>query len=384
MSAEDLPEPDREGDAPHPRHSTKLVGQAAAEATFLEAHTGGKLHHAWLITGPRGVGKATLAWRIARFLLASPMDSDAGLFGAPEPPATLDTDPDHPVARRMAALTEGRLFLLRRGPTDKGDRLSADLRVAEVRKLQNFFTMSATEGGRRVVIVDTVDEMTDQAANALLKMLEEPPRDATLLLISHQPARLLPTIRSRCRVLRCAPLGPDDLARALAPLGVDTGDAGGLAALAGGSVGTALRLAEMDGLQTYAALTNLFDGAPGIDRPAALRLADSVAGKASEARFDMLVTLIDIFLARLAHAGIAGPPDPEIVPGEATVLARLAPDAQAARVWAGLQQRLGNRARAGRAVNLDPAALVLDMLLSVDTAAAPPPETPAAPPQGAR
>lgn len=375
MSTDPLPEPDREGDAPHPRHSTTLIGQSAAEAAFLAAHTEGKLHHAWLITGPRGVGKATLAWRIARFLLTTPVAAEAGLFGAPEAPETLDTDPDHPVARRMAALTEGRLFLLRRGPNDKGDRLSADLRVAEVRKLQNFFTMSATEGGRRVVIVDTVDEMTDQAANALLKMLEEPPRDAILLLISHQPARLLPTIRSRCRVLRCAPLAPDDLARALAPLGVDTGDAGGLAALAGGSVGTALRLADLDGLQTYAALTNLFDSAPGIDRPATLRLADSVAGPGSDARFDMLVTLIDIFLARLAHAGISGPPEVGIVPGEAVVLARLSPDAQAARHWAGLQQQLGNRARAGRAVNLDPAALVLDMLLSIDTAAAPPPGT---------
>jgi DNA polymerase-3 subunit delta' len=374
MSGAELPEPDREGDAPHPRHSAALYGQQAAEAAFLDAYREGKLHHAWLITGPRGVGKATLAWRIARFLLTAPEPADAGLFGAPEPPATLESDPEHPVARRIAALTEGRLFLLRRGSTDKGDRLSADLRVGEVRKLQNFFAMSATEGGRRVVIVDTVDEMTDQAANALLKMLEEPPRDAVLLLISHQPARLLPTIRSRCRVLRCAPLGPGDLTRALAPLGLGesaSGNADGLAILAGGSVGAALRIAELDGLQSYAALIGLFDGAPGIDRPAALRLADSVAGPGNDARFGLLVTLVDIFLSRLARTGVSGPPDMEIAPGEAMLLARLAPDARAARHWAGLQQQLGARARAGRAVNLDPAALVLDMLLAIDTAAAP-------------
>lgn len=373
MTDETLPEPDREDPAPHPRHTPALFGQRPAEAAFLEAHNSGKLHHAWLITGPRGVGKATLAWRIARFLLTTADAGDAGLFGASAAPATLDADPDHPAVRRIGALTEGRLFLLRRGPTDKGDRLSADLRVAEVRKLQNFFNMSATEGGRRVVIVDTVDEMTDAAANALLKMLEEPPRDAVLLLISHQPARLLPTIRSRCRVLRCAPLGPADLARALAPLDLsdeDAVDPEGLAALAGGSVGAALRIAGLNGVQTYAALVALFDGAPDIDRASALRLAESVAGPGNDARFDLLVALVDIFLARLAHSGVSGPL-PEIAPGEATVLARLAPDAAAARHWAEVQQRLGARARAGRAVNLDPAALVLDMLLSIDTAAAP-------------
>jgi len=137
MSADapDLPEPDRAPGAPHPRETLRLFGQARAEADFLASFTTGRLHHSWLITGPRGVGKATLAWRIARFLLSVP-EGD-GLF-APAAPASLDTPPDHPVTRRSVALAEPRLFLLRRGPNDKGTALSADIRVDEARKPTRF------------------------------------------------------------------------------------------------------------------------------------------------------------------------------------------------------------------------------------------------------
>ncbi|MGR3697468.1 MAG: DNA polymerase III subunit delta', partial [Roseovarius sp.] len=134
-----LPEPDRVEGAPHPRETVQLFGQDAAESEFLDAFNTGRLHHGWLITGPRGVGKATLAWRIARFLLATPLVQEEGLFGAPPAPVTLDVSADHPVARRMLALSDPGLFLLRRGPTDKGDRLAAEIRVSEVRKLGNFF-----------------------------------------------------------------------------------------------------------------------------------------------------------------------------------------------------------------------------------------------------
>ena len=208
-----LPEPDRIDGAPHPRETARLIGHGAAEAAFLSAFRQGRLHHGWLISGPKGVGKATLAWRMARFLLATPED-DGGMF-APAPPETLDIAEDHPVARRMRAMAEPRLVLLRRGPNDKGTALSQVISVDEVRKVKSFFTLSAADGGRRVAIVDAADEMNTSAANALLKLLEEPPTGATLLLIAHQPNRLLPTIRSRCRTLRLQPLGPADLSQAL-------------------------------------------------------------------------------------------------------------------------------------------------------------------------
>ena len=266
------PEPDRVEGAPHPRETRALCGQARAEAAFLDAHAGGRLHHAWLLTGPRGVGKATLAWRIARFLLTEPPAADgAGLFGdTPPAPTSLDVPEDHPALRRMEALAEPSLFLLRRAWDDKArpPRLKTVITVDEVRRLKGFFALSAADGGRRVVIVDAADEMNANAANALLKLLEEPPAGAVLLLVSHQPSRLLPTIRSRCRELRLETLGAEDMAAALAAAGHAPGEeAEALAELAGGSVGEAVRLANLDGLAAYRSLVALFAGAPGIDRP---------------------------------------------------------------------------------------------------------------------
>ncbi len=360
----DLPLPDQIDGAPHPRETPCLYGQGAAEAAFLQAYTSGRLHHGWLICGPRGVGKATLAWKLARFLLAAPPD-DGGMVAAP-PPQSLDTAEDHPVSRRLRAGADGGLLVIRRGYDDKG-RLRQVIRVDDMRKLHGFFGLSAAGDWRRVVIVDAADEMNPNAANALLKALEEPPAHATLLLIAHQPSRLLPTIRSRCRELRLAPLAGNDFALALEQAGVSDQNAT-LAELSGGSVGAAIALAQGGGAEIYATLIQLFQGLPRIDRPRALALAESAAGRGNEARFDLILTLFDLFLTRLARAGILGP-GPEAVPGEAALLARMAPDNGAARSFAALAERLGARARHGRAVNLDPAALVLDMVLQTEAEA---------------
>ncbi len=369
MNDETIPEPDRVPGAPHPRETARLFGQGAAEAAFLEAHRSGRLHHAWMITGPKGIGKATLAWRIARFLLTDESGSDAGLFGASEPPDSLDTDPGHPAVRRMMAGAEPRFFLLRRGWDDKGKRIRAEITVDETRKLKTFFGMSAADGGRRVVIVDAADEMNVSAANALLKVLEEPPKGAVLLLVAHQPARLLPTIRSRCRELRCSGLAPSELAPALEQAGVASG-AGALAALSGGSVGAAVAMAAEDGPALYARIAALVGTAPRLDRPAAVKLAEEAAVRGREARRDLMLELLELLLARLARAGAGHPPPFEAAPGEGDLLARLAPDPAAGRRWAELQQALSDRARQGLAVNLDASGLILDMVLKINETAA--------------
>ena len=368
--SDDIPEPDRIFGAPHPRETDRLIGQTGAEAAFLAAYNRGRLHHGWLITGARGVGKATMAWRLARFLLATP-ETDGGMF-APAPPDSLDVSATHPVARRMVALSEPRLFLLRRPYDDKAARLKQDITVDEVRRMKSFFTLSAADGGHRVAIIDAVDDMNTSAANALLKLLEEPPARVTLLLVAHQPARLLPTIRSRCRELRLGPLSPADLSEALTAAGgeVASQDRIALAELAGGSVGAAFAMTNLDGLNLYARLIRLFATLPRLDRPQALALADAGAARGAEAQFELIVTLIDLFLARLARAGTTGHPAPAAAPGEADLIARLSPNPIIARHWAELAQSIGLRARRGKAVNLDPAALLLDMVLRIDEAAA--------------
>jgi DNA polymerase III subunit delta' len=369
MSDDSPPEPDRIEGAPRPRETPQLYGQAPAEADFLTAYKSGRLHSGWLIAGPNGVGKATLAYRIATFLLAEQPDDGGGLFGAPPPPATLDISPDHPDARLVRAGSHPRLMVIRRAIDEKTNKLRTQITVDEVRRLRNFFNLSATDGGRRVVIVDPADEMNPSAANAILKVLEEPPARTTLLLVTHRPSGLLPTIRSRCRVLRCQALDADALAAALAPMDLAVPATEGMAVLAGGSVGNAIRLLQQDGLATYADLVRLFATLPRFDRTVALRLADSCTGKGAEPRFAHVLDLMDIFLARAAQAGITGEPAVQAVPGEARLLARLSPHDHAARNWATLQQDLGARARHGKAVNLDPASLILDMLFRIEETA---------------
>lgn len=365
----ELPEPDRLPGAPHPRETAQLFGQARAEADFLEAYTTGRLHHGWLLTGLRGTGKATLAWRIARFLLATPPDDGGGLFGAPPPPQNLDIPYEHPVATRMRAMAEPGLFVLRRGPNDKGDRISDDIRVIEVRKLKGFFSLSAADGGRRVVIVDAADDLNTSSANAILKLLEEPPARTTLLMIAHQPARLLPTIRSRCRELRLGPLGPEHMRAALEQAEVTLPpDTAALTELSAGSVGEAVRLVNEGGLPLYAEIVAVLASLPRLDRPRALALAELAAVKSGE-KFPLFLHLFDLALSRLARAAATGQPLPEAAPGETAAFARLAPDARAARAWAEAAQATTARLAHGRAVNIDPASLVLDTFFKLQSAA---------------
>ena len=366
--AEDFPEPDRVEGAPHPRETLSLFGHETAETAFLEAIHSGRMHHAWLITGPKGIGKATLAWRVARFLLATPMDQADALFAAP-PPETLDIAPDHPVAHRIHALSEPGLFLLRRAWDREKKRLKTVITVDEVRRMKDFFGLSAGGNGRRVVIVDAAEEMNQNAANALLKMLEEPPKNAVLLLVSHQPSRLLPTIRSRCRTLPLGAVSHDAMTGALQQAGIEADDGAALAELAAGSVGEAVAMIQQEGLTLYAEIMALFATLPHMDRARVVRLADQGGAKGAEARFDLALDLIDRLLSRLARTGATGRAPVEILPGEADLLTRLAPDMRAGRAWADLSADLTSRARRGKSVNLDPAALLLDMCLRIGTTA---------------
>ena len=363
--SDDTPTPDQIDGALHPRETAQLIGQDAPQTAFLDAFNSGKLHHAWLLTGPRGVGKATLAWRIARFLLATP-DSDGGMFDAPAP-TSLDVSAEHPVARRIASGGEAGLKSVTRTVNPDTKRMRKQIVVDDIRALNGFFQMSAADGGRRVVIIDDADEMNVNAANALLKMLEEPPARATLLLISHQPSGLLPTIRSRCRTLRLGTLDRDQMGAALAASGVTiSGDTAALAELSGGSVGGALRLSLMDGLDLYAELISLLGSLPRLDRARALKLSEAAAQRGAEARLILLFDLLNLALTRLARTGATGAPPPvEAAPREAEILARLAPTPHQGRIWADTAAAISARAQHGLAVNLDPAALVLDTLFKL-------------------
>ena len=362
----DLPQADRIAGLPHPCETEHLFGHDAACAQVLEAFNGDRMHHAWMLTGPKGIGKASLAYQIARFLLATAPPGDS-LFGTRPLTTSLFVPADHPVASRIRAGSEPGLCILRRPVDDKTSKLKTVIPVDTVRELRRFFNLSAGGNGRRVVIVDCTDEMNANAANALLKVLEEPPQDAVLLLVTHQPSQILPTIRSRCRTLACTPLSPEDLQHAFAQALPEQTFDPGLTALVAGSVGQAAKLSLTGGADTYGAIVSLCQGLPQLDRSALLKLANST-GRASDGKLEQLLDLLDLFLARLARAGVS-PPVQEAARGEAEVFARLCPGPAAARIWADAQLELSQRAWQGKTANLDPSSLILDMGLKIEETA---------------
>jgi DNA polymerase III subunit delta' len=268
--ATEVPEPDRVEGHPHPRQTYNLIGQNAALSNAERAIRGGVPPQAWLISGPAGIGKATLAYRIARYLLR---------YGATaEGPADLSLADNDFVSRQIEARAHPGLLVLKRQINEKTGKLKTILEVDEIRRLGNFFGMTSGAGGWRVAIVDSADEMNDNAGNALLKILEEPPPRGLLMLISHAPGRLLPTIRSRCRRLDLKPIDKARLSAALATMLPDATDADRavLADISEGSLGLALRLADKDGLALAREAEALLQSRRP-DVPALLALCDRVA-----------------------------------------------------------------------------------------------------------
>ncbi len=280
-----------------PRANPLLLGHAAAEAVLAEAARGGRLHHAWLLAGPAGIGKATLAFRFARWLLA----------GAPSG-AGLALDPAHPTFRRVAAGSHADLLTIERGFDDKRRRQKREILVDDVRVLGGFLRLTPAEGGWRVVVIDGAEALNRNAANGLLKLLEEPPPRAILLLVCSAPGRLLPTIRSRCRTLRLAPLAAPIMETLLARLLPETAQAerARLAALAEGSPGRALALAEEDGLRRAGLVAELLVALPTLSAAESHAFADRVLG-GDEGGFDMFTDLLRDTIARaLREAGRGG------------------------------------------------------------------------------
>ena len=260
-----------------PRETSVLYGHADAERTLLEAYQSTRMAHAWLIGGPPGIGKATLAYRLARFILAHPDPKAADVQAA----TSLAVDPDNLVARRVAAQAQGDLLVLERVINEKTDKLFTVIRVEDVRRSVSFFGSTAGEGGWRIAIVDAVDDMDRPSANALLKVLEEPPARTLLLLLSHAPGRELPTIRSRCRRMLLRALETDEVTRALATAtGRDAAESEVVAAAAAsdGSVGRALRFLDGPALALRQRILDLLAQLPNPDPRALHALGDALSG----------------------------------------------------------------------------------------------------------
>ena len=372
--------------APEPRANPHFEGHEAAAEEMLASASSGRIHHAWLITGPRGVGKATLAFRFARFLLSGGgrADNGPGLFGD-EPAPGLDMAPQSPVFQRVAAGGHADLFTLERGfvkeagkgndNDDRSRRRSSVIGVDDVRAANSFLTLTAMEGGWRVVIVDGAEDMNPSAANALLKTLEEPPAHAILLLVSHAPGRLLPTIKSRCRRLALGKLPEATVEGLIERYRPDiTGEERrALAMIGDGSIGRALQLADAGGLALYEEMIRLLSG---LQQPDVGRLhgaLEAIARTRNPAgvyeAYDVFTDLLADWMVRQAAARSRGLEPPEILAGEGEIAARLWDRAgldQWLEVWEKITLLFGRAAR----LNLDRKQVLLDAFFALGRTAA--------------
>jgi DNA polymerase-3 subunit delta' len=341
---------ERSLELPHPRQTSALFGHDAAEQTLLTSYRSGRIAHAWLLGGARGVGKATLAYRMARFVLANPDPTAPAVQQA----RSLAVAAENPIARRVAAKSHGDLLALERTAGDSG-QLRTVITVEEVRRTIGFYGATAGEGGWRVCVVDSADELKyPEASNALLKVLEEPPPRSLFLLVSHAPGRLLPTIRSRCRRLLLRPLAVDDVAKATAAALADSDSEVGqddirkAASAADGSVARALALLDGEHLALRDRIVDLLGKLPTTDARALHALGDSLDRADSEAFATFADTIRDWLSAKIAC--------------EAPDTGRLA---QLAEVW----EKLNRTAREVEVFNLERKPMIFAVFGSLAEAA---------------
>jgi len=337
------PESDRYDDAPHPRETLAFFGNAAAERELLDAYRRNKMAQAWIIGGPEGIGKATLAWRLARFLLAHP-EPHAPAVQAAE---NLAVPADHPAARRVATMALADVFLLRREWNDKTRKQFTEIRIEDVRKIIHSFHQGSGTGGWRIAIVDCADDLNRASANALLKLIEEPPDRALFLLVAHQPGRILPTIRSRCRKLILGALTEQETIAAVEEMGPPWSETSrdAIAAAAGrseGSVRETLRLLSGDAMAFDSSVARLFDRLPQVDWIGVHMLADKLTGRDNEDAYETFMRALQRHLgSRVRTLAQAGAPPARLV--------------GYARAW----DEIRDVARETEALNFDKRAMVL-------------------------
>ena len=318
-----------------PAENMKLFGHNDAEAFLAQSYRSGKGHHAILIEGPPGVGKATLAFRFANHVLTHPDPA-----GAPD--RLEDPDPASPVSRQIASGASHNLLHLARPVDEKTGKMKSAITVDEVRRAGRFFSQTSGTGNWRIVIIDPADDMNRNAANAILKILEEPPKRALFLLISHAPGKLLPTIRSRCLPLKLAPLDDNALGAALAHLCIEANR--DLLAAANGSVGEALKLVNYGGSDIIAAYNDVLGAQGASARRAMHRLADALSGKDSDTIFEFFTGHVGEDLMKKARA------------------AAMAGQVAAAERLARLHSDIGERLTVSDAYNLDRKQTILSIL----------------------
>lgn len=343
--------PDIDGDNP-PRLTRILTGHAKPQADFLAALNGGRMPHAWLLTGPKGVGKASFAYLAARLVLSG------GSATAMSP--ALESDDAHLVEEGA----HPDLFVLKRDYNPKTQKFRGDIPAEAARDLRQSFNLSAGRGGWRVAIIDSIDELNRYGVNALLKLIEEPPEKCLFLIICHNPGRLLDTIRSRCRMLSFNALDESDLQSIVHGRleGSDPNEVAASAFLAQGSAGYALMLSEEGGFDLYREMIGVLETAPQLDVEKLHGLAGRFGARAAPEQFAIFCFLLSGWLHRYVRFASTGAGFQPVFEGEEALVNRLLGDGLGVEPFVALWEKVEQDSRAVEALNLDKKQAVLEWM----------------------
>ena len=351
---------------PSPAFAEQLFGHGQTLEDFRQALVSGRMPHAWLFAGPKGIGKATLAYHCAREALAIPAEEEPGgggepaLFGAPEPAATPENPhrPNAPLFRQVASGAHPDFMLLERSadPNAKDKRLRTAIVIGQVRQATQFLRRTSSDSRWKVLLVDSADDLNVNAANALLKVLEEPPGQAIVLLVSHSPGRLLPTIRSRVRSRQLRPLSEPDFAAVLQSLELSVPDAqrNRLSQLCEGSAGRAVQLLGSDALALDAQVDQLWSALPNLDQRLLTRLAEKAAADQSGSLFSFVGEALFTRMTAAIRARALSESEREAAWPQASIAELMA-------LW----EKMRGRFSAANAVNLDRKQTVLTVFLEL-------------------
>ena len=361
---------DKIAGAPHPMLANEIIGHSSQKLSFLSSFASNRLPQCWLLAGDRGIGKASFAWLIAKFLLTTkyqPVDLKIDLNETninsilePQNGSTLS---------QIISGSEQRVYIVRRGYNEKRKAFFKNISIEDVRKLQSYCSLSIADGGKRIIIIDTADDLNKSSSNALLKLLEEPPKNTIFLLISHQPNLLLPTIKSRCQKLSFSNLDQTDLGAVLTAIGckIEPSDEVLLSILSKGSAGAACRLINSNCINLYRDILNIASSLPNLNTNKILQLSQNYFAKAKPSEFEIFIEMMQHFFSRLCKTGVMQKPVlPSVTDNEAKIMKSLCPNLKSARLWSEAANIALAKLYKGYLLNIDIESLILDAFIYLE------------------
>ncbi len=361
---------DKIAGAPHPMLTNKIIGHSSQKLNFLNSFASNRLPQCWLLVGERGVGKASFAWLVAKFLLTTkyePSDlkidlnkSNINSILEPQNGGTLN---------RIISGSEQRVYIVRRGYNEKRKEFFKQISIEDVRNLQSYCSLSMADGGKRVIIIDTADDLNKSSSNALLKLLEEPPKNTIFLLISHQPNLLLPTFTSRCQKLSFSSLDQTEIGAVLTSIGceVEPSDEVSISILSNGSAGTACRLINSNCINLYRDILNLVSSLPNLNVNGTLQLSQNYFANARSNEFEIFIEIMQQFFSRLCKTGAMQKPLlPSVTDNEANIMKNLCPSLKSAHLWSEAANITLAKLNKGYLLNIDIESLILDAFIYLE------------------